>query len=192
MAFDLGINNTLLDHPLRSHAVIQELEKNFALILINEHFDESLEIMRNLLCWTFEDMVYKPIHVQTYNSPPKISQHAEANLRNFLKMDIDIYNHFRALLHKKVQKLKDLGEFAVEELVRTRNIMLKKCHKCQKPNLKKALKQCKKKKLGVLLQGKGVHPCPCPPFSFCTLCSLMSVDAKLCKLAICYQKELYL
>jgi hypothetical protein len=130
MAFDLGINNTLLDYPLRSRSVIQELEKSFSLILIKESFDESLEVMRNLLCWTFEDMVYKPFHVQTY-SPPNLSRQAIANLRNFLKMEIDIYSHFRALLHKRVQKLKDLGVFAIEELVRTRNQMLEKCHQCQ-------------------------------------------------------------
>ena len=36
----------------------RELDRQFDLVLILEHFDESLILLQNLMCWSTEDLVY--------------------------------------------------------------------------------------------------------------------------------------
>ena len=37
-------------------AKIDEAQKKFGLVMIAEQFDESLVLMKDLLCWEFEDI----------------------------------------------------------------------------------------------------------------------------------------
>lgn len=37
---------------------IEEMDNIFSLVLITDYFDESLIMMKNRLCWDWEDIVY--------------------------------------------------------------------------------------------------------------------------------------
>ena len=42
---------------------MHELNHDFALVLITEHYDESLIMLRRQLCWEPEDIVYMSLKV---------------------------------------------------------------------------------------------------------------------------------
>jgi hypothetical protein len=56
MFFDLGYS--MHDHsPAVIKAYIDLIEKHFDLIMIEEQFDESIILLKNLLCWKMDDVV---------------------------------------------------------------------------------------------------------------------------------------
>ncbi len=45
----------------------EKLEKLFKLVMITEHFDESLILLRKTLCWELKDLLYVPLKVGIYH-----------------------------------------------------------------------------------------------------------------------------
>ena len=58
MAFDLGLEHQSFSNDEEITEFIKDLSKKIDLVLIAEHFDESLVLMKRLLCWDFEDIIY--------------------------------------------------------------------------------------------------------------------------------------
>uniref|UniRef100_A0ABM0MJJ7 Galactosylceramide sulfotransferase-like n=1 Tax=Saccoglossus kowalevskii TaxID=10224 RepID=A0ABM0MJJ7_SACKO len=50
LSFESTLNETIVNET------IMRLDKEFDLVLILEYFDESLILLKNLLCWSFEDI----------------------------------------------------------------------------------------------------------------------------------------
>lgn len=55
--FDLGFENKLFENRNAMTQYINYIENEFDLVLINEYFDESLILLRNLLCWDLQDIL---------------------------------------------------------------------------------------------------------------------------------------
>lgn len=58
MLFDLGLDTSGHTNDSEVDAFIQHIEDSFHLVLIAELFDESLILLRDLLCWDTQDVVY--------------------------------------------------------------------------------------------------------------------------------------
>ena len=58
MAFDLGLEQENFSNEEEITELIENISKRFDLVLIAEYFDESLVLMKRMLCWDFEDIVY--------------------------------------------------------------------------------------------------------------------------------------
>ena len=58
MAFDLGLEQENFSNEEEITEFIENISKRFDLVLIAEYFDESLVLMKRMLCWDFEDIVY--------------------------------------------------------------------------------------------------------------------------------------
>jgi len=58
MLFDLGLSNEKHENEVNIRAYIKRLEREFDLVMIREYFDESLLLLKNLMCWEIDDMVY--------------------------------------------------------------------------------------------------------------------------------------
>ena len=56
--WDLGLSEASMEDPVALRKVIQYFDEYFDLVLIAERFDESLVLMRDLLCWNLEDITY--------------------------------------------------------------------------------------------------------------------------------------
>ena len=52
---------------------IQEMDENFTLILLTDFFDESLIMMKHLLCWDWDDIVYIKFKMRTDDSKAEVS-----------------------------------------------------------------------------------------------------------------------
>ena len=92
-----------------------------------EHFDESIVLMKDLLCWTTEDI--KSLHLNVHNPKlkSKINDQGKARLRKWLHADVLLYEHFSQIFKAKVaafgatkmalelQKVQDLNRKSSEK-----------------------------------------------------------------------------
>lgn len=103
MSFDLGLNPEHFNHTETIQDFIKAITKDFDLVLIMEHFDESLVLMKNKLCWRLEDMVYVK-----HNT--RIEQSKRLHVPGFLKekclewnkADVMLYRFFNDTLWKQI------------------------------------------------------------------------------------------
>ena len=84
------------------------------LVLITEYFDESLLLLRRLMCWDWADILYLPKNVRS--SPPQIPEQLRQSMRKFNAVDMRLYEHFNKSLWDKVDKYgpsfeSDLADF---------------------------------------------------------------------------------
>ncbi|PIK61018.1 putative galactosylceramide sulfotransferase isoform X2 [Apostichopus japonicus] len=80
---------------------ISQLGLELDLVLINEYYDESLIILKKMMCWQFEDILYisNKVSGRKYNFPEEHVTH----LRKWTAADNALYNHFNRTLWKKIQ-----------------------------------------------------------------------------------------
>ena len=53
MLWDNGLPQRLMDNATAVRAKIAEMEDTFQLVMVAERFDESMVLLRDLLCWDF-------------------------------------------------------------------------------------------------------------------------------------------
>lgn len=115
----LGRNQMMFDFGYRPDADVQEvrkalddLDKIFDLVMIAEFMDESLVLLRHLLCWSEEDMVVFTKNARREKFKPSIDVHTKQVLRTINSADGILYSHF---LSRHIQKVL---EFGVEKMAR--------------------------------------------------------------------------
>ncbi|KAJ8034958.1 Galactosylceramide sulfotransferase [Holothuria leucospilota] len=79
---------------------IREIENNFNIVLIVEHFDESLVLLKDLLafCWEIIDVAYFTVNARIENEVEELSQETKGNLTAWNEGDMMLYNHFNKTL----------------------------------------------------------------------------------------------
>ena len=85
-------------------------------MLLTEYFDESLVLLKRLLCWEFDDIVYMAKGVRKDDHRFNISDDLKEKIRRWNAGDALIYDHFNGTFWKKVSKYgpgfeSDLAEF---------------------------------------------------------------------------------
>ena len=58
MLYDLGLEEAFLGDKLRIRSKIGQLRRELDLVMIMEYFEESLVLLKDLMCWDTDDMVY--------------------------------------------------------------------------------------------------------------------------------------
>ena len=58
MAFDLGLDHQSFADEDAISDFIRKLEKQIDFVAIAEYFDESLVLIKRMLCWETEDIMY--------------------------------------------------------------------------------------------------------------------------------------
>ena len=130
MLFDLGLSapplssNRRLVHAANIESArsqrsvdfaIRSIERDFDLVLLTEHFDESLVLLKKVLCWTFNDLVYFKQNVRTRRKP--VSAKNAERIRHWNSGDLKLYKHFNETLWRKIREYgpvqfeRDLTEF---------------------------------------------------------------------------------
>jgi galactosylceramide sulfotransferase len=73
MAFDLGFNNTD-PTPEYTAAAIQKMDQRFDLVMITDRFEESIILMRDLLCMSEDDVIYLALKVRRETQSTELTQ----------------------------------------------------------------------------------------------------------------------
>lgn len=103
MLFDLGLDARFFEGTdKRVGRWIQMLDQKFNLVLIAEYFAESLILLKELLCWTMEDIVYLNQNARSASSVSKLTPSIKQGILRWNSADVNLYNYFNQSLWKKI------------------------------------------------------------------------------------------
>ncbi|KAG7484935.1 hypothetical protein MATL_G00055550 [Megalops atlanticus] len=140
LTFDLGGEK---DHTPSDvgyvRGFIAEVERVFSLVMIAEHFDESLVLLRNLLSWDLEDITYLELNMRTPTSKQNLSAELPGLIRAWNALDAQLYDHFNASLWRRLEALGlDCVAQEVALLRQARDRVLRGCFGGKPPQVRPA------------------------------------------------------
>ncbi|XP_070547201.1 galactosylceramide sulfotransferase-like [Ptychodera flava] len=116
MSFTFGFINNLHDNEPAIHRLIDKLDNELDLVLIADYYDESLVLLKKVLCWQMDDILYIRKGIRHKSKLYKISKSLAKKITQWNKADVMLFNHFNATFWKKVNSYgpdfyKDVDEF---------------------------------------------------------------------------------
>ncbi|KAM4040182.1 galactose-3-O-sulfotransferase 2-like [Anomaloglossus baeobatrachus] len=103
MAFDLGIDD-YLETPKQFNLAQKTIEIMFNLVLITEYFDESLILLKNDLCWSFDDVLSFPLNSRNDTNRKVLSGKTQDEIKTWNQLDWQLYVYFNKSFWEKVEK----------------------------------------------------------------------------------------
>ena len=110
MLFDLGLKSIEQFYPKLIKKKISKLEKQFDLVMLTEYFDESLILLRHLLCLEIDDIVYFVLNARSESSVKTISSDIAEKIREWNAGDVELYSVFNQTFWRRVE------EFGMERM----------------------------------------------------------------------------
>lgn len=140
LTYDLGGDN---NHRASDKAYVKDfiakIERIFSLVMISEYFDESLVLLRHLLSWELEDVLYINLNMRTPSSRRSLQQGLPARIRVWNALDAQLYNHFNASLWCRLEALGlDCVAREVQLLREARDRLVRGCFGGPQPQLRPA------------------------------------------------------
>uniref|UniRef100_A0ABM5F3P0 Galactose-3-O-sulfotransferase 3 n=1 Tax=Pogona vitticeps TaxID=103695 RepID=A0ABM5F3P0_9SAUR len=116
MVYDLGGDpDRSAEDPAYLAEFIRHVERIFSLVMLAEYFDESLVLLRRLLAWDLEDIVYVKLNMRSPESKLNITSARLADqIRAWNALDAGLYDHFNTTFWRK---LDDVGQDCVRKEV---------------------------------------------------------------------------
>ena len=102
LLFGLGFDHKNDENITAIVEKVDELSTELDLMMMTEYFDESLILLRRLLCWDYEDILYVPHVVRSQSHRFEVSQDMAEKIRSWTAGDVMLYNHFNRTFWKKV------------------------------------------------------------------------------------------
>ncbi|CAC5402999.1 GAL3ST1 [Mytilus coruscus] len=115
---------------------INDLDKEFALVMVTELFDESLILMRRILCWEIKDILYVPLNInkKKKKNPIVLTEDTKKNLFKYNYADFKLYMYFR---DKLLEQIKDEGDDFYSEVRYFKKVHVMVTKFCNESYLKK-------------------------------------------------------
>ncbi|XP_047490492.1 galactose-3-O-sulfotransferase 4-like [Penaeus chinensis] len=97
----------------------KELQQSFDLVMITERFDESLVLLKHLMCWETEDVAYVRAKVRQPEHRRRLTKAEKDKLRRINRQDVFLYKFFSKIFEEKVKafgkermkrEVKEIGE----------------------------------------------------------------------------------
>lgn len=104
MSFDLGLDYRFYQNITAIKEYIAFLEKEFDLVMLSDYFDESVVLMKRLLCWEFDDILYIKANERIDKERAvDLSEHVREDIKRWNKADVFLYQHFNQTFWRKIQ-----------------------------------------------------------------------------------------
>ncbi|XP_076329594.1 galactosylceramide sulfotransferase-like [Tachypleus tridentatus] len=143
MSFDLGLNEKDFENVTLLTEFAKEINREFNLVMIAEQMDESLVLLKNLLCWETDDIIVFKLNARENKFVKPINSRLRLQIEKFNYADLMLYNFFK---DKLAEKIKNFGvqklAAGVKELRERRDLWFKYC--VQGENLVTDIKEGKK------------------------------------------------
>ncbi|XP_053511145.1 galactose-3-O-sulfotransferase 2 [Artibeus jamaicensis] len=94
MWFDLGFDPDAAATESYVRARLADVERRFQLVLIAEHFDESLVLLRHRLRWQLDDVVSFRLNSRSQRSVVSLSPENQERAKRWCALDWRLYQHF--------------------------------------------------------------------------------------------------
>ncbi|XP_007900468.1 galactosylceramide sulfotransferase [Callorhinchus milii] len=102
--FDFGFDNNLSPEDPRVLGGIRAIDERFHLVMLLEHFDESLVLLKELLCWDFEDILYFKLNVRKDSTVSRMTGELYRQATEWNAIDALLYRHFNSTFWAKVER----------------------------------------------------------------------------------------
>ena len=103
MLFDLGIDPETADISEHVNNYITQIDHDFSLVMLMEYFDESLILLKRLLCWSLDDILYFPMNKRVVPDRISISGELRDQIRTWNMADSLLYEYFNKTFWRKVR-----------------------------------------------------------------------------------------
>ena len=113
----MGLEQENIQNMKLVESYIDKMEREFDLVMITEYFDESLILLKRLLCLEFQDIVY--IKLRSKKKKINFGKEVEKNILTWNRADAILYDHFNKTFWRKVR---EVGPSFDEELKTFRGI----------------------------------------------------------------------
>ena len=164
--FDMGLEQENLQNMALVKRYIDKMEEEFDLVMIADYFDESLILLKRLLCWEFEDIVY--VRLRAKAKKLEFEEEVKKNILTWNHADATLFDHFNKTFWRKVQQegppfYEDLKAFRkinqdYQAMCRSIEYKSKKCNLSKTPPCN-ILEQLWRRR-GNTFSGKGCGPIP--------------------------------
>ncbi|MBN3316714.1 G3ST1 sulfotransferase, partial [Atractosteus spatula] len=101
--FDFGYDNNLSPEDPRVEESIRAIENRFHLVMLVEHFEESLILLKDALCWEMEDLLFFKLNARKDSLVSKLTPELRSQAIDWNGIDWKLYRHFNASFWKKVE-----------------------------------------------------------------------------------------
>ena len=99
----LGLRPDDFDDNVKVKEFVDNITADFSLMLVAEHMDESLIVMRRKLCWNVNDVLYLPLRVRNYQTKNKpLEPELVEKLTNWSRADAILYKTFNETLWENI------------------------------------------------------------------------------------------
>ncbi|XP_043087647.1 galactosylceramide sulfotransferase [Puntigrus tetrazona] len=112
--FDFGFENNLEADDARVREGIEYIARRFRLVLISDHFEESLILLKDALCWEMDDLLFFKLNARNVSSVSPMSPELRARAREWNGADWRLYRHFNDTFWALVE---NYGRSRMEEQV---------------------------------------------------------------------------
>ena len=104
MTFVLGLSPPEYNNLTKVQQDLARNEQDFDLVMINEYFDESLILLKKLLCWQFEDILYVKLNQRPPRPKQELSNITKQQIFNWNRADLMFYDFFNKTFWRKIKE----------------------------------------------------------------------------------------
>ncbi|KAL4231432.1 Galactose-3-O-sulfotransferase 3 [Mactra antiquata] len=105
MGWDFGIPQSVKRRDTKFiQTYLEQLNSDFALVMVAEKFDESLVMMKRLLSWSFLDIIYLKSNTHVHK-PVVLNEDERAKSRETNFLDFAIYDYFSKIFENKTKSM---------------------------------------------------------------------------------------
>ena len=135
MSYDLGLPSERFTDENFIQSYIKELNKDYELMLLMEQYEESLVLMKRLLCWDIKDILYVPLNVRKAKQKVPFTDEDKARLKLWNKADFELYDLFKREFSTKLVAQGDDFDAEVKLYKNIRQQVEGYCYKLKKSPL---------------------------------------------------------
>ena len=126
--FDLGLDSIYFHDEEKVNTAIDEIARNFNLVLLMEYFDESLVLLANEACWDVRDVVYFKLNQRkSADKEDKFSNELVEKIRMWNRADVLLYDYFNKTFWNQIKKLGSVFKADVERLRYYNEVLRESC-----------------------------------------------------------------
>lgn len=94
MWFDFGFDNNAPVEADYVHTCLEEVERRFHLVLLADHFDESMVLLRRRLRWQLGDVVSFKLNARSQRTISHLTPESQERAKCWCALDWQLYQHF--------------------------------------------------------------------------------------------------
>ncbi|XP_070562713.1 galactosylceramide sulfotransferase-like [Ptychodera flava] len=103
MMYNLGFDHKFDDDISTIDKMIQRLDRELNLVLITDYYEESLVLLKNVLCWEIQDILYISKGLRSDKRRYEISQSVARKIEKWNEADVQLFNHFNKTFWEKIK-----------------------------------------------------------------------------------------